>query len=75
MSVAFNIKCSSVEEMHVLRDRICLSLVGSPAFINNEIAVCDLQDDAFTLFVGDYNKENEERNVEYDIHSSQLLER
>ena len=75
MSVAFNIKCKSTEEMHELRDKICLSLVGSPAFINSEIAVCDLQDDAFTLIVGNYNKDNEERNVEYDIHSSNILER
>lgn len=71
MAVIFNIKCTSKEKMSELRDTICKSLMGSPAFIKSEIAVCDLQDDAFTLIVGNNNV----NDIEYDVHSSQLLER
>lgn len=69
--VSINIKCSSPEEMHELRDKFCLSLMGSPAFIDNEIAVCDLQDDAFTLIVGNSN----DNNIDLDVNSRYLLER
>lgn len=75
MSVAINIKCESEEKMYELREKIHEALVGSPAYINSEIAICDLQDDAFTLIVGNYNKEHEDRNIELDVHSNNLLER
>ena len=75
MSVAINIKCESVEKMHELREKMHLGLKGSPAYINSEIAICDLQDDAFTLIVGNYNEEHEKVNVEYDVHGNNLLER
>ena len=39
--IVLNIKCKNPEEMAKFRDRMCEALVGSPAFKNNEIAVCD----------------------------------
>ena len=39
--IVLNIKCKNPEEMAKFRDRMCEALVGSPAFVNNEIAVCD----------------------------------
>lgn len=69
--ITINIKCNSVEEMKDLRGRMHEALVGSTAYKESEIAICDLQDDAFTLIVGNSN----ENNVEYDLHSSQLLVR
>ena len=71
MSVSINIKCTSPEEMFKLREKFHLGLVGSPGYINNEIAICDLQDDAFTLIVGNCNGED----VDYDVHCKNLLER
>ena len=71
MSVAINIKCNSPEEMYELREKFHLGLVGSPAYINSEIVISDLQDDAFTLIVGNGN----DYDVDYDIHGKNLLER
>ena len=71
MAFVLNVKCTSNEEMFKLRETIHLSLVGSPAYKNSEIAVCDLQDDAFTLIVG----HNNDHDVEYDVHSTNLLNR
>ena len=58
--VLFRIKGNTVEETVALRDRICEALVGSPAFINNEIAVCDSPhiSNAFEFFVGELNDAN-----------------
>ena len=69
--VSINIKCKSSEEMHELRDKFCLALMGSPAFIDSEIAVCDLQDDAFTLIVGNSN----DNNIDLDVNNKYILER
>ena len=71
MAVVFNIKCKSVEDMTALREKMHLGLVGSPAYVNSEIIISDLQDDAFTLIVGNGN----EHDVEYDMHSANILER
>lgn len=71
MSVIINIKCSSVKEMEELREKFHNGLKGSPAYINNEIAICDLQDDAFTLIVGN----NNDNDIDLDIHCKNLLER
>lgn len=71
MSVAINIKCTSPEEMVKLREKMHLGLQGSPAYINSEIAICDLQDDAFTMIVGNCNT----NNVDFDVHCKNLLER
>lgn len=46
-------------------------LSGSPECKDSEIFIADLQDDAFSLFVGRDN----DHDIEFDIHSSDLLER
>lgn len=71
VAIIFNIKCKSKDERDILRNKMCKGLAGSSAFKNSEIAVCDLQDDAFTLIVG----ANNACDIEYDLHSAQLLER
>lgn len=71
MAVIFNIKCKSEEEMHELRQKVRVGLSGSPGFVDNEIFIADLQDDAFSLLVGQDN----DHNIEFDVHSSDLLER
>lgn len=71
MAFVLNIKCTSNEEMLKLREKVHLGLRGSPAYRNSEIMVCDLQDDAFTLIVGN----NNDNDVEYDVHSTNLLMR
>lgn len=71
MSVSINIKCSSVKEMEELREKFHNGLKGSPAYINSEIAICDLQDDAFTIIIGNCN----DHDIDMDVHSKNLLER
>ena len=71
MSVAINIKCTSPEEMTELRDKMHCGLVGSQAYVNSEIAICDLQDDAFTIIIGNSN----DNDVDFDVHCKNLLER
>lgn len=71
MAVVFNIKCKSEEETIELRSKIHLGLKGSPAYKYSELAVCDLQDDAFTLIVGN----NNDHDIEFDLHSANLLQR
>lgn len=71
MSVAINIKCTSPEEMNELRKKFHSGLIGSPGYMNHEIDLCDLQDDAFTLIVGKGNG----KDVDFDVHCKNLLER
>ena len=53
-----------------LEYRLCEALVGSPAFVDSEIAVCDdvSNDSAFYLVVG---KENE-RDIELEVDANHL---
>ena len=46
-------------------------LAGSPGYIESEIAICDFQEDAFTLAVGRGNG----HDIDLDVHSGDLLER
>lgn len=71
--IVLNIKCKNPEEMAKFRDRMCEALVGSPAFINNEIAVCDFPglDKAFSVFIGNSN----DHDVEYDMVDADFMER
>ena len=52
---------------------MCEALVGSPAFIKNEIAVCDFTDldKAFSVFIGNSN----DHDVEYDLVDKDFMER
>lgn len=63
--IVLNIKCKNPEEMAKFRDRMCEALVGSPAFKNNEIAVCDFTD------LGNSN----DHDVEYDLVDTDFMER
>jgi hypothetical protein len=71
--IVLNIKCKNPEEMAKFRDRMCEALVGSPAFKNNEIAVCDFTDldKAFSIFIGNSN----DHDVEYDLIDKDFMER
>lgn len=71
--IVLNIKCRSAEEMPKLRDRMCEALVGSPAFINSEIAICDFTDldKAFSVFIGKPN----ENDIEYDMVAEDFMVR
>ena len=71
--IVLNIKCKNHEEMTRFRDRMCEALVGSPAFIKNEIAVCDSTDldKAFLVFIGNSN----DHDVEYDLVDKDFMER
>ena len=71
--IVLNIKCKNPEEMAKLRNRMCEALVGSPAFVNNEIAVCDFTDldKAFSVFIGNSN----DHDVEYDLIDANFMER
>ncbi len=71
MAVIFNIKCKSKDEMVELREKILSGIETSMAYQTSEIAICPLQDDAFTLIVGANNIDD----IELDVHSSNLLER
>lgn len=71
MSVIIDIKCISPEEIVELREKIHRGLVGGPAYINSKIAICDLQDDAFTIIIGNNNA----NDVDFDVHCRNLLER
>lgn len=71
--IVLNIKCKNPEEMAKFRDRMCEALVGSPAFKNNEIAVCDFTDldKAFSIFIGNSN----DHDVEYNLIDKDFMER
>lgn len=59
----FNFKCNTQEEMFEKKEAIHDALVGSPAYINSEIAVCDVDDITFTLVIGELN----DNNAEFDF--------
>lgn len=68
--IVLNIKCKNHEEMTRFRDRMCEALVGSPAFINNEIAVCDFTDldKAFSVFIGNSNDHDVEKSAALNFY-------
>lgn len=71
--MALNIKFTG-ENAIELRDKFHDALVGSPAYINSEIALCTDMDpetnsdkkDEFYLVVGNNNKHNMEINIPTD---------
>lgn len=71
--IVLNVKCKNHEEMVKMRDRMCEALVGSPAFLSNEIAICDFTDldKAFSMFIGNSN----EHDIEYDLVDADFKER
>lgn len=71
--IVLNIKCETDEKTWELRNRMCEALAGSPAFINNEIAVCDFVDvpNAFMVCLGKSN----DADIEFDLIGSDFLVR
>ena len=63
MAMIISVECKNLEEKCTKRDEVCNSLVGSPAFINNEILVGDVDDTHFVIMVGNDN----DNNVTYDL--------
>lgn len=63
--IVLNILCDDVDAKCNIRDRLCEALVGSPAFINSEIAVCDFPglDSALEVFIGKPN----DSDIEFDL--------
>lgn len=67
--IVFNIKCKQ-DEAAFLRDRMCEALVGSPAFVNSEIGVCDVSPSEFCLVIGHSN----DSDITFDVNESDLVE-
>lgn len=65
--IVLNIMCDDVDEKCRFRDRLCEALVGSPAFINSEIAVTDFTDldKSLEVFIGKPNGSD----IEFDLVS------
>ena len=66
--IEIKIKCNDEEERDELRDRLCEALVGSPAYVDSEIAICDEGDDGFILVVGNPNA----KNVAFELDGSSI---
>ena len=67
--IVFKIHCPHEEVTNEWRDKFCEALVGSPAFINSEIAVCDDNECNFVLIVG----ESKDHDMTFDINESDLV--
>ncbi len=67
--ITFRIHCPHPDVAAEWRDRFCEALVGSPAFINSEIGVCDGNDGEFYLVVGKSN----DRDMTLDLMASDLV--
>lgn len=70
--VIFDIKCSSDEQFCEIRDKLHDSLVGTPAYIDNQIVLSDYkqEENIVSLFIG---KENSD-NIAYEINANDLKE-
>lgn len=70
--IIFKVNCKEQEKMFEKREEFHNALVGSPAYINSEIAICDNDEDktSFFLIVGN---DNNDKNVEYEIDIDNLI--
>lgn len=70
--ISFKIKCEDSESMAKLREKFHYALVGSPAYIESEIAVCDCREDdsCFFLAVGNDN----DRDLYLEIKSDDIVD-
>ena len=65
--ITFKFDFTSNETANAFKERFHESLVGSPAYINSEIAICDGDyDDEFYLVVDNDNKDD---NIQINIHA------
>ena len=80
MAIVFKIKCSTPEEREKVQERFHKALIGSPAYINSEIAVCDENSgidsinilpkpDSFYLAVGLESAQGPQFDVKIDVTS------
>ena len=66
--IEIKIKCNDEQERDELRDKFCEALVGSPAYVESEIAVCDDGDDGFILAVGNDNS----HDITFELEGSEI---
>ena len=77
MAIVFKIKCSTPEEREKVQERFHNALIGSPAYINSEIAICDgdastskqPKPDSFYLAVGLESGQGPQFDVKIDVDS------
>lgn len=77
MAIVFKIKCSTPEEREKVQERFHKALIGSPAYINSEIAICDgdtstnkhPKPDSFYLAVGLESGQGPQFDVKIDVDS------
>lgn len=70
--ICFKINCGDNGSMAKLRDKFNYALMGSPAYIESEIAVCNCEEDdsCFFLVVGDSN----DYNLDLEIKSGDIVD-
>ena len=80
MAIVFKIKCSTPEEREKVQERFHKALIGSPAYINPDIAICDENSgidsinilpkpDSFYLAVGLESAQGPQFDVKIDVTS------
>lgn len=57
------VRSTDINELSKVKELMHKSLVGSPAYINSEIAICDNADNTFSLIVGNSNDNNSVMNL------------
>ena len=58
MAIFITKKFETREQMVETMTKFHEALVGSPAYVNSEIAICETGENEFTLVVGNDNKNN-----------------
>ena len=77
MAIVFKIKCSTHEEREKVQERFHNALIGSPAYISSEIAICDgdastskqPKPDSFYLAFGLESCQGSQFDVKIDVDS------
>lgn len=66
--IVMKVNCRTQERMIKKREEFHKALIGSPAYVDSEIAVCDEDDTSFLLIVG----KNNDNDVYYNINADRL---
>lgn len=66
--IEIKVRCEDEQTRDELRDKFCSALVGSPAYVESEIAVCDDGDDGFILAVGNCNS----NDISFELEESSI---
>lgn len=56
--ILLKVICETKEKKELKREEFHKALVGSPAYKNSEIAVCDEDETSFLLIIGNNNSDN-----------------